>query len=69
MLDPEDGTALPLARDGDPLPVRVLESEHQFAIEWTHEYRIDGELFCALERATGRATAVAGYPVGVIATA
>jgi hypothetical protein len=62
LLDVEDRLALPLARDGDRVPVRMVEADSQFGVGWTHEYRVDGELFTVLEQATGRVTIVSGYP-------
>jgi len=41
-LDPDDGSALCLARGGDAQPVHIEETEDRFAIEWTHRYRIGG---------------------------
>jgi len=61
MLDPEDAAALCLARDGQPQTVRIIETERDFAIEWTHQYRIDGAVFTIVDN-SGRATSVQGYP-------
>lgn len=67
LLDTDDHTALPLARSGSPLPVRILESATKFVIEWTHDYEIDGELFVVNERATGSSRVISGYSTGHIA--
>jgi len=34
LLDPEDGLAAPLARDGDPEPIHIEETDASFSIEW-----------------------------------
>src|SRR5713226_3060404 len=38
LLDTEDQTANRLAQDGSPLPVRILETDTRFAIEWQGKY-------------------------------
>ncbi len=68
MLDPADGLALCLARDGDPLPVEIIETETSFGIPWDASYRIDGELFAFTDR-SGRFISVAGYPTKEVARA
>jgi hypothetical protein len=45
MLDPADHLATPLAREGDPLPVHVEETDTTFAIGWSGHYRIDDAAF------------------------
>lgn len=54
MLDQDDGLALRLARDGEQLPARIVETPEKFAIEWTHDYLIEGDLFVVTEKAAGR---------------
>lgn len=68
MLDPEDQVALRLARRGNPVQVRVTESEREYAIEWSGRYRIEGEWFLFVDR-SGATTPLAGYPVRDIADA
>jgi hypothetical protein len=68
MLDPEDGLALCLARDGDSMQARIEERPEKYAIEWTSDYRIEGEVFVATDRNSGRVTRIAGYPVAEIAS-
>jgi len=34
LLDSEDGLAAPLARDGDPEPIHIEETDASFSIEW-----------------------------------
>jgi hypothetical protein len=38
VLDLEDSLALPLARDGDSLPVAIREIPQSFAIEWSQTF-------------------------------
>jgi hypothetical protein len=67
MLEPEDGGALPLARAGERLPFRIVETATELGIEWTHSYHVDGEHFVVLEHQTGRVRAIFGYPLAEIA--
>jgi hypothetical protein len=60
MLDPADNLALCLARDGDALPTNIMETEERFAIDWTHSYRIDGDIMMVVDR-SGRSRAIVGY--------
>jgi hypothetical protein len=62
LLDPADHLAVPLARDGDPLPVYIEETDKNFTIAWTGTYRIDGQVFVYSERNSGRVRAILGYP-------
>lgn len=62
MLDPADGYAACLARDGVQEPVRIVDRDEQFAIEWRHSYRFEGPAMVIVEHSTGRARAVFGYP-------
>jgi hypothetical protein len=62
LLDPADHLAVPLARDGDPLPVYIEETDKNFTIAWTGTYRIDGQVFVYSERHSGRVRAILGYP-------
>src|SRR5262249_157767 len=34
LLDKDDGLAAPLARDGDPQPIHIEETDANFTIEW-----------------------------------
>lgn len=62
LLDPADHLAVPLARDGDPLPVYIEETDKNFTIAWAGTYRIDGQVFVYSERNSGRVRAILGYP-------
>jgi hypothetical protein len=61
MLDPADGLALCLARDGEPLAVQITETETRFAIEWTSTYQIQGKAFAVTDQ-LGRTRTIVGYP-------
>jgi len=67
ILDPSDQLATPLARDGDPLPVHIEDTDTSFAIGWTGYYRIEGNAFIFTEKDTGRLSAILGYPTQRIA--
>jgi hypothetical protein len=63
LLDPADHLAVPLARDGDPLPVYIEETEKNFVIGWAGTYRIDGKAFVYSETKSGRVRVILGYPI------
>ena len=48
LLDVADQLAAPLARDGDPEPLHLEETDTSFAIGWKGEYRIEGTAFKVL---------------------
>lgn len=67
LLDPADHLAARLARDGDPEPVHLEETDTNFAIGWKGNYRIDGHAFVYIDRASGRVLTILGYPASRIA--
>ena len=67
LLDITDKLAARLARDGDPEPIHLEETDTSFAIGWTGNYRIDGPAFIYSDRKTGRVTTIVGYPTKKIA--
>ena len=67
MLDPSDRLAARLARDGDPEPIEIQETETNFTIGWKGHYRIDGRAFVFTDRESGRIVAILGYPTTKIA--
>ena len=69
LLDITDQLAVRLARDGDPEPIHLEETDTSFAIEWKGQYRIEGSTFIYADRNTGRVTAILGYPTQKIAQA
>ena len=56
-----------LARDGDPEPIDLGETDTNFAIDWKGNYRIEGRAFVYADRESGRVTAILGYPTAKIA--
>jgi hypothetical protein len=62
ILDPADHLAVPLAQDGDPLPVYLEETDNSFAIGWTGTYRIDGAAFVYADKESMRVRTILGYP-------
>jgi hypothetical protein len=63
MLEREDHLAVRLARGGDALPVLIEETEERFAIDWQGRFHFDGDMFVYKDNASGRVTAISGYPV------
>ena len=54
IVDRDDHLALRLARDGDPEPFHIEETDTSFAIDWKGSYRIEGQAFVYTDRDTGR---------------
>jgi hypothetical protein len=69
LLDVTDQLAAPLARDGDPEPIHLEETDTRFAIGWKGHYHIDGPAFIYTDRDSGRVTTILGYPTQKIAQA
>jgi hypothetical protein len=69
LLDDTDKLAARLARDGDPEPILLQETDTSFAVEWKGNYHIDGSAFVYSDRDTGRVTTIIGYPTKKIAQA
>ena len=69
LLDVSDQLAAPLARDGDPEPIHLEETDTSFAIGWKGHYRIEGTAFIYADRDSGRVRAILGYPTQTIARA
>lgn len=67
LLDPSERLAARLARDGDPEPVHIEETDTNFAVAWTGDYRINGAAFIYRDRASGRVVTLLGYPIDQIA--
>jgi|APEBP8051073178_1049388.scaffolds.fasta_scaffold11821_3 hypothetical protein len=65
LLDTEDGLALKLAEDGDPLPNRIIETTERFMIEWNMNYQIEDSAFISLD-AAGSRRVIVGYPIAEI---
>jgi hypothetical protein len=62
IVDRGDHLALQLARQGDPEPFHIEETDTSFVIDWKGLYRIEGAAFIYTDRDTGRTTTVIGYP-------
>ena len=61
-LDKADGLAAPLARDGNPEPLHIEETDANFTIAWKGHYRIEGAAFIFVERKTRGTRTILGYP-------
>src|SRR4029077_17273833 len=69
LLDVSDQLAVQLARDGDPEPIHLEETDTSFAIGWRGHYHIQGPAFIYTDRDSGRITTILGYPTQTIARA
>jgi len=69
LLDVTDQLAARLARDGDPEPIHLEETDASFSIEWKGRYDINGPAFLYSDRKSGRVTTILGYPTRKIAQA
>ena len=69
LLDVTDKLAARLARDGDPEPIHLEETDTSFAIGWKGQYRIEGPAFVYSDRDSRRVTTIPGYPTNKIAQA
>jgi hypothetical protein len=69
LLEVTDKLAARLARDGDPEPIHLEETDTGFAIGWKGQYHIDGHVFLYSDRETRRVTTILGYPTNKIAQA
>ncbi len=65
LLDWQDKSALCLARGGVQQQFGITDTEHQFAIEWTSDYKITGDLM-TFRDTSGRAVSIHGYPTDAI---
>jgi hypothetical protein len=63
ILEPENHLAVRLARGGDPLPVLIEETQERFVVGWQGRFYFDGDRFVYEDNASGRVTAISGYPV------
>jgi hypothetical protein len=67
LLDALDHLAARLARDGDPEPIHIEDTDTTFAIGWKGQYRIEGPTFVYIDGQSGRVTAIFGYPTHKLA--
>jgi hypothetical protein len=69
LLDRSDRLAARLARDGEPEPIQIEESDTAFTIGWKGRYRLDGPAFVYSDQETGRVVTILRYPTERIADA
>jgi hypothetical protein len=62
MLDPADQLATPIACQGAALSVHIEDTDRNFAVGWTGNYGIDGELFLYRDKDSGNTRTIFGYP-------
>jgi hypothetical protein len=67
LLDARDHLAARLARDGDPEPIHIEDTDTTFVIAWKGQYHIEGGTFVYAEGQSGRVTAISGYPTRKLA--
>ena len=67
LLDPLDHLAARLARDGDPEPIHIEDTDTTFAIEWKGNFHIEEGTFVYVDGHSGRVTAISGYPTQKLA--
>ena len=67
VLEPADHLAMPVARKGEFLPVPIAETATSLTIDWTGQYRIDGDAFVYVDKDTRRVRTILGYPTRRIA--
>jgi hypothetical protein len=67
MLDPADHLATPIARQGTALSAHIEDTDRNFAVEWTGNYQIDGDLFLYREKDSSNTRTIFGYPTTRIA--
>jgi hypothetical protein len=68
LLDSEDNLALCLCREGEPQPFQIIDTPENFFIEWTANFRIEGEAF-VVDEFSGRVLTIHGYPTVEISAA
>jgi hypothetical protein len=61
MLDPADGLALCVARDGVRQNYSVLETADNFQVAWNARYRVEDDAFVVVSP-DGRVRSILGYP-------
>src|SRR5215467_14170945 len=67
LLDATDHLAVRVAREGDPEPVHIEDTETTFTVGWKGQYRIEGGTFVYVDAHSGRMTAIFGYPTDKLA--
>src|SRR5260370_18381819 len=69
IIDREDHLALRLARQGDPEPFHIEETDTSFAINWNGHYRLERAAFPYTDSFTARTTSLLRYPTDHIPAA
>lgn len=67
LLDAAEYLAVPLARDGDPLPVEIADTDTSFSVGWSGSFKIQGEVFVYRPKSSGKVRSIRGYPTALIA--
>jgi hypothetical protein len=67
LLDARDHLAARLARDGDPEPIHIEDTDTTFAIAWKGQYHVELGTFVYVDGLSGRVTAISGYPTQKLA--
>jgi hypothetical protein len=65
VLDPEDASALCLARDGERQRVDIVNTGPAYQIGWSGRFSIEGEGFVVTEN-PGRVRTIVGYPTEAV---
>src|SRR5271169_6990412 len=66
LLDPSDHLAARLARDGDPEPIDIRETETTYVVAWPGKYHLDGPAFIYTDRQSRRVSTILGYPTQIL---
>ena len=66
ILDPADQLAARLAKDGDPLPVHIEESDINYAIGWQGQFRINSDTFIYEDNESRSRRSILGYPTRLL---
>lgn len=66
VLDPADHVAMQVARESDPLPVQIEETNAGFTIGWGGPYRIEGHAFVYVAENSRTVRTILGYPTQLI---
>src|SRR5262249_37824615 len=66
LLDPSDQLAARLARDGDPEPIDIRETETTYVVAWPGHYQLDGPAFVYTDRQSHGAWRILGYPTKLL---
>lgn len=67
VLDPADHLAMPVAQEGEFLPVHIEDTATSYTIGWTGQYRIEGDAFVYVDKDARRVRTILGYPTRLIA--